>query len=253
MRARVVIPGRLGQRGEGRRGEGRGLGDVQVARGFPEEHLRGRFHPKDVRPEGNLVEIQLEDRVFAEVALQLHRHPRFAQLASQLLFPPQALGEDVAGQLHRNRGEPLRVMQRQDVGLERAEDAPVVDAVVLVKPLVLDRDERLAHVHGDLVERQDGAQLDAELADQAAIGGIDLGGLQLLVPPAPRVDPHDAGAALRRAHPRPRAVHEAAGIEQGQYGRDNRPPALDGIVPPADQNRAAKGGGRWRRRRKSHL
>ena len=50
---------------------------------------------------------------------------------------------------------------------------------MVVEPLVFDRDERLAHVHGDLVERQDRAQLDAELADQAAIGGIDLGCLEL--------------------------------------------------------------------------
>jgi len=249
VRARVVIAGRLGQRRERR-----GLGDIQVAGRFSEEHLRRRFHAKHVRPEADLVEVQLEDRVFAEVALQLHRHPCLTQLAGDLLFPPQALGEDVARQLHRDRREPLRVVQRQDVGLERAEDAPVVDAVVRVETLVLDGDEGLAHVHGDLVERQNGAELDAELADQPAVGGIDLGRLQLLMPPAPRVDPHDAGAAFCCAHPGPRAVREAAAIEQGQYGRDDRAPPLDGIVPPADENRAAKGGGGRRRgRRKSHL
>src|SRR5881296_1421682 len=62
-------------------------------------------------------------------------------------------------------------------------------------------------------------QLDAELADEPAVGGVALGRLQLGM--TFRLETHDAGAAVAGANARPRAVDEAAAVEQGQHGRDD--------------------------------
>ena len=160
------------------------------------------------------------------------------------------LGEDVARELHRDRREPLRVMQRRHVGLERAEDAQVVDTVVIVETLVLDGDERLPHIDGNLFERQYRAVLDPVLADEPAVGGVNLGRLDLRIPL--RADPHDAGAPFGGADARPRAVRDAASIQQGERGRREHTLALHRLVPPPHEKGAARscgGGGRRRRRR----
>jgi len=71
MGARVVIPRRLGERRERR-----GLGDVQVAGRLPKKHLRRGFYAENVRSQADLIEIELEDLVLGEVALQLHGNLR---------------------------------------------------------------------------------------------------------------------------------------------------------------------------------
>ena len=155
--------------------QGRGFCNVQIARRLAEEHLRRRLDAGNVGAEADLIQVQLEDRVLGEGALQLDRDARLTELAGDLLLTAQMLGEDVPRQLHRDRREPLRVMQRRQVGLERAEDPPVVDTVVIVEALVLDGDERLPHVHGNFFERQHRAVLDPVLADEPPIGGVDFG------------------------------------------------------------------------------
>ena len=233
MGARVVRAGRLGQPGKRR-----GLGNIQVARRLTEKHLRGSLDPSHVGTEADLIQIQLENRVLGEVALELDGNAGLPQFAGDLLFLAEVLGEHVTRELHRDRGKPLRVMQRRDVGLERAEDAPVVDAAVVVEALVFYRDERLAHVHGDLLERQDGAPLDAQLRDQAAISRVDFG--RLLRTAALRIEAHDTGAAFRGADPCPRPVGHPGPVQQRQHRCDDGPFPLDGIVPPADEPGAAR-------------
>ena len=237
MVARIV-----GARGLRKGGERRGFADVHVPCGLPEVHLRRGLDPGDVGPQVDLIEVQLENGVLREIALQLYRDARFAQLARQLLFPPEVLGEHVARELHRDGREALGVVQRRDIGLERSQDPPVVDAVMLVEALVLDRDERLPHEDRNLFERQHGAPLDAQLGDQAAVRGIHFRRLNLDIVPRGGVDARDARAALRRAHARPRAIGQAAHVQQRQHRRDDHAAALDRIVPPAHQKRAARSG-----------
>src|SRR5206468_6035842 len=122
-----------------------------------------------------------ENRILGKVALDLDRDPRFLELAGERLLATDLLRKDVARQLHRDGGEALREAHGQHVVLDGAEDTPVVDAVMAVEALVLGGDERLPDREGDLVEREHGATLETELADQAAIGGEDLRRLHLHV------------------------------------------------------------------------
>src|SRR5439155_7162719 len=234
--ARVVVARRLGERGQCRR-----LRHVQVARRLPKEHLGGGLDPEDVRPQADLVQVQLEDRVLGEVPFQLDRDAGFLELARIPLLPADLVGEDVARQLHRDRREALGPREGEDVGLERAEHAQVVDAVVRVEALVFDRDERLPQVQRQLGERHDRAALDAELGDEPAVGRVHLGGL---LRARPGVDPGDAGAALGRAHPGPRAIAEAPGEQAGEGGAGGDLLAAPWLLPPAAQQRQTEGSGR---------
>src|SRR5207248_11361 len=75
--------------------------------------LRRRLHAVRPRAQVDLVQVQLEDRVFGEVALDLHRDARFLELARERLLAADLLGEDVAGQLHRDGREALRETERK--------------------------------------------------------------------------------------------------------------------------------------------
>src|SRR2546430_13664491 len=77
-----------------------------------------------------------------------------------------------------------------------------------VEAFVLGGDERLADRDGDLVQGQHGATLEAELADQAAIGGEDLRCLHLHVVAGPD-QTRDAGAMLAGTDAGPRAVRRS--------------------------------------------
>src|SRR3989454_5446508 len=113
------------------------------------------------------------------------------------LLAADLLREDVAGELHRDGGRPLRTSQGHDVGLERAEDTPVVDPVVRVEALVLGGDERLPHRERDLVQGQHGATLEPELGDEPAVRRIDLRGL---LRAGAADEAGDAGTEIGRAH-----------------------------------------------------
>ena len=226
VRARVVERGRLGERGQGR-----GFRDVQLPRRLPEVDLGRGLDPVRARAQVDLVQVELEDRVLGEIALDLHRDAGFLELARELLLPADLIGKDVAGQLHTDRREALRIAERQQIRLERAQDAPVVDAVMGVKPLVLGGDERLPQRHRNGGERKHGAALQPELADEPAVGSEQLGGLHLHVV-AGREQARDAGAVLARADAGPRAVGEPHEVRHRQ-GRDRDQTSADlGVVPP---------------------
>src|SRR5207247_6834554 len=150
-------------------------------------------------------QVQLEDRVLGEVALDLDCDTRFLQLARELLLAADLVREDVAGELHADRREALRIAEREQVRLKGAEHPQIIYAVVRVETLVLGGEERLPHGDRNLGKRQDRATFQAELADQAAIGGEDLRRLHLHVLAGPD-QARDAGAMLAGADAGPRAV-----------------------------------------------
>ena len=237
--ARVVERGQLGERGEHR-----GFGDIQLLRVLAEIDLRRRLHAVRPRAQVDLVQVQLEDRVLGKVALDLDRDARFLKLTRERLLAADLLGEDVAGQLHRDGREPLRETERKHVGLDGAEDAPEVDPVVVVEALVLGGDERLAHGQRYFAERDHRAPLGPELADQPSVGRVDLGRLHLDVAAGARgIEARDAGAMLARAHPRPRAVGEAQTVGGDEHRDRDHAAAGLGIVPPGERSGQAGGCG----------
>ena len=127
----------------------------------------------------------------------------------------------------------------RNVRLERAQDAPVVDPVMTVEPLILGGDERLTDVAEDLLERQDGAALDTELGNQPPVGRVDLEVCSWTLRPL-RGRSRNAGAALRGTDAGPRPVREAGGVQQGENGRNDNSAPLHGIEPPTNDPWAAR-------------
>src|SRR5438034_3563633 len=156
--ARIVDRRRLGKRRQ--RGRFR---DVQLRRVFAEVDLRGGLHTVGAGAEVDLVQVQLQDRVFGEVALDLDGDARFLQLTRELLLAADLVREDVAGELHADRREALRIAEREQVRLKGAEHPQIIYAVVRVETLVLGGEERLPHGDRNLGKRQDRATFQAEL------------------------------------------------------------------------------------------
>src|SRR5213079_2217304 len=137
---RVVGRGRLGKGRQGGR-----FRDVQLRGVFAEVDLCRGLHTMGARPEVDLVQVQLQDRVFGEVALDLDGDARFLQLTRELLLAADLVREDVAGELHADRREALRIAEREQVRLKGAEHPQIIYAVVRVETLVLGGEERLPH------------------------------------------------------------------------------------------------------------
>src|SRR6202022_1029300 len=135
--ARVVIGGRLGQGGQERR-----LGQRQVAGGAPEVSAGGGLYAVVAVREIDLVQVQLQDLLLAEDALDPARNDHLRELAAERAGPGEAVGEDVARKLHRDRAGPLLQRERPQIAPDRSCHTAPVDAAVLVEALVLDGEER---------------------------------------------------------------------------------------------------------------
>jgi hypothetical protein len=243
MGARVIERRELRQRRQHR-----GLGDVELVGRLAEVDLRRRGHAVRPGAQVDLVQVQLQDRVLGKIVLDLDRDPRLLEFAGQRLLAADVVGEDVARELHRDGREALREPEREQVVLDRTQDAQVIDPVVVVEALVLGGDEGLAHRHGNLAQGDHGAALGTELADQATVRGVHLRGLHLMI----RVgdEARDARAVLARAHPGPRAVGEAEHVGAAEHRRRDHAGAGLWVVPPGRAPR--HGGGGDGRRNGSH-
>src|SRR6185503_15547194 len=145
--------GRLHEAGEQRR-----FLHVEIARVLAEEAARGRFDAIEAVAEIHLVQIELEDLVLGELALEPPREHRLFQLAPQRLVRRE---ETLARELLRQRASTLRRAMRAQVVERRGEYPYHVDAAVIVKALILDRDDRVHQVRRDVRQRR----LDALLLE----------------------------------------------------------------------------------------
>nr|WP_232014053.1 hypothetical protein [Glycomyces terrestris] len=199
-------------------------------------------------PEVRLVQVALEDLVLRQLLLDGHRQARLAELAGRGLLGRgddlvDRLGvqlERAAHVLHGDRRGALLDAAGVVVGDERAHDAAVVDAVVLVEPRVLGRDHGLLHDGRDLVERDVAAELVVEQADERLAVGrvhvrrqrrVGLGDLH-----REGVDRGEAGLrgepghrGQREQQGRDREPREDAGAQQGVHPFGGR----SGSVAPA--------------------
>ena len=137
-----------------------------------EVEQRGRRDAVGADAEIDFVEVELEDLLLRERALDLHREQRFLDLAGHRHFVGQ---QEVLGDLLRDRGRALRTAAGAvvlDVGQAGARDAREVDAAVLVEALVLGRDEGVDHKPRYCLDRQVEPALARILGEQLAVGGV---------------------------------------------------------------------------------
>ena len=147
---------RIARRREPRRrfdeaGEHRGFREVELLCGFAEIALRGGFDAIGAGAEIDAVEIEIEDLVLGEFALQPQRQNELLDFAR---VSPVLREEQVFRQLLRDRRAALRNAAAHDVGAQRASDAHRIDAMMVVEAPVLDRDEGLRHVFRQFLERR---------------------------------------------------------------------------------------------------
>ncbi len=134
-------------------GEGRRLGERQLARMLGEVAEGRGLDAVGARPEVRDVEVALEDLVLGEDPLQGHGVTQLLELAAdgaracgrRLLGGGRALDEHVLHVLLGQGRTALRAAVARRVADRRAQEAAGIDAAVVVEAPVLDGDDRLAH------------------------------------------------------------------------------------------------------------
>ena len=144
-----------------------------------EVRLRGGLDPDrrapEVRPVRDGVQVLAQDPVLAGAAgvlvLELLGELRLTDLPLEVAL--RVLDVERAHELLRDRRAALHRVARLEVLDARADDRRVVDALVLVEALVLDRDRRLASRGRHVAPRDGRADLvGAHVAESRAVGGV---------------------------------------------------------------------------------
>ena len=207
-----IGPGRQCRRRARESGNQRALGEVQLLRRPTEQLPRHRLHAVDAGAQVDPVQIELEYLILAELPVDHHRQRRFAQLPAVGFLVRQ---EQRPGELLRHRASALHRSRRAQVPDHGAAERNRIDAGVRVKPVVLDRDEGVLEVLGDLAQR-DIASMLVHPEPAPAIGGEKPG-----VPNAPRQSVHGVTLADKPGH--------REGRRHDEHGIDSR----RGAVAPA--------------------
>ena len=169
------------------------LGEVELGRGL---EAIGAVAKVD------LVRIHLEDLVLGEDALDLHGEQDFLELSAVGLLVGE---EEIARELHGERGGALRAAARVQVAPGGADGADEVDAPVAFEGLVLNGDQRLAQDGRKVGIGNDDAALEGEGTESRAVdieqfsGGVRAVAEEVVhLRKVDRVDEHKP-AARRRA------------------------------------------------------
>ena len=164
------IGDRIGGGGElGNARQHRRLGDRHVLQRLAEVGFGRRGKAVGAVAQEDLVHVDLQDLVLAQLVFQLEREQHLVDLAGVGLLGRQV---HVARHLHGDGGGALALFAAQ-VGHGRAQHAQVIDAVVLVKARILDGQHGLLHHLGNVANRRQVAPLFAKFADQLPFGRID--------------------------------------------------------------------------------
>src|SRR5206468_12199665 len=135
-------------------GQQRGFVERELCRVLAEILTRRGLDTVGAASEIDLVEIQLENPALRILVLDHPRDPCFFELArDRAPACRQAIGEDVARELHRDRARALLDAQCTNVVVGSAANATPIDAVMSPEPLVLHRDERARYVAGQGIDR----------------------------------------------------------------------------------------------------
>ncbi|MCY1516836.1 hypothetical protein D9M68_514930 [compost metagenome] len=194
---RVVGAGRLRQAGQ----HG-GLGDGHLLQRLAEVGLGGGGEAVGAVAQVDLVQVDLQDLVLAQLLLEPEGQHDLRGLAAERALRAQV---DVARHLHRD-GRGALLAPALEAGHGRAREALVVHAAVVVEARVFHGQHGVLHDLRNVGEGREVAALLAELADQRTLGRVhaqrqlgpvvgQLGNVGQL-----RVDgdhPHDGGAQQR--------------------------------------------------------
>ena len=190
-----VGPGRERRRRARQPGDERAFREVQLLRRAPEEMPRHRLHAVDARAQVDAIEVELEHLILAELAVDHQRQRRLANL------PPVGLlvrEKERSRELLRQRAPALDRARLAEVPDDGAPERDGIDAGMRIEPVVLDRDERVPQVLGDLAER-DVAPLLVHPEPAPAVGGEEPGVAHAARQPVHGVAlPHEPGDGKRR-------------------------------------------------------
>ena len=160
----------VGGRRFGQSGEHRCLGDGNVFERLAEINLCGGSETIGTLTKENLIDIQLKNLVFCQIAFYLERQQGFIELAGIGLFASQ---EEVAGNLLGDGRSALAFTAADQVGADGTQDAGVIDAAMLVEAIVFCRQDGLLHDRWYVLNRDHGASFLAVFANQEAVGGVN--------------------------------------------------------------------------------
>jgi hypothetical protein len=166
-----------------------------------------------------VVQVELEDLVLAEAAIDLAGDADLEQLALQRARAPgDALREQVARDLHGDRAEALLEGSRTQVGARSSGHPAPVDSGVIVETSILHREERLPHRGGQRRELDHARLGRKQVRDRLAVAvEQQRSALEL----AARQGAH-VGAAVEAAGV-PRAAQTEEGDERCRGGTRQRP------------------------------
>ena len=102
--------------------------------------------------------------------LDLEGEQRLVELARECLLRRE---KEVARHLHGDGARALTAAAGDQVGVRGTQDTDVIDARMLIEALVFRGDDRVLELRWHFADRDDGAALLAEFADQRALGAID--------------------------------------------------------------------------------
>ncbi len=154
-------------------GERRGLGKRQVAHAVAEIGARRALHAVVAMAEEDDVQVHREDLLLGELLLELDGEERLRDLAPPALLVGQ---EELAGELHGDRGGALRVAAAAEIHQHGADDAERVDTAVMEEVRVLGREQGIAQERRNLTLIQHQAPL-ARIGGERdfAVAIVDLG------------------------------------------------------------------------------
>jgi hypothetical protein len=155
----------VARRGLRQSGEHRELGDAETLEWSSEIGLGGGREPVGALSEKDLVDVELEDLVLAQVVFDLECEQGLVELAAERLLLAE---EEVACHLHGDRAGPLSRAAVEEVRERGARHADVVDAAVLVEAFVLGGKNCLHHGLRHVLDRDERAPFLAELADASS-------------------------------------------------------------------------------------
>src|SRR5690606_8054072 len=218
-------------------GEHRRLADVQLLDGHAEVGLGRGLDPVGVVAEVDGVQVAGEDLLLGHLPLEpLREHDLLDLAVERLLLREQLELHQLLGDGRAALADPALL----DVGLEGAQHAPDVVAVVDPEALVLDGDDGVDDVLGDLLELDRLAVLLVlEGGHERAVGGVDVRPLgqraeldRLGLAGADLAEPAERHRERRRGEGQDDPRPEDDGDESGQEAAHRAPGSAGGLRLP---------------------